>query len=308
MSYKMVTKNMTKYTIGKIGFGGASLSGEGGGYGFGTVSDPIELIHQAIDSGIKLFDTAPIYGFGKSEEVLGHAIKGQREKLHVVSKSGVSWHPTKRVNMTNDPAVARSMLETSLKTLNTEYIDIYMVHWPDPNIDIRYPLEVLENAKNQGKIKSIGLCNTNKEDLLKALEVCNIEFLQSECNLFNNPLSEFKEIIEKEKITTMGWGTFDKGILAGSVKLDSVFEKSDARSWAPWWKKGNWKEKVRKVDAIEKNLSVSIKEIALSYSLETVDIALCGFKKNTHLEFTKDLLVNPVESELIRKVLNEFRD
>ena len=241
-----MTRLLEQFSSVPIAFGGASISGEGGGYGFGEISenDAIELVLYALDCGIKVFDTAPVYGYSLSEKRIGMALKNKRDEAFIISKSGVTWHPNKRIDMTNEPTVCQKMLETSLKDLKTDYIDLYMIHWPDPRTDIRYPLEVLAKAQIEGKIQSIGLCNTNSEDLSKAIEMVKVEYIQSECNLFNNPLNELKNQIVENNIRTMGWGTFDKGILTGSVTKNRNFSKEDARSWAPWWKKSNWKDKV----------------------------------------------------------------
>lgn len=218
-----------------ITFGGASLSGEGGGYGFGEMSEleAEKLIHAAFDKGITLFDTAPIYGFGLSEERLGRYLP---KNAQVVSKSGVDWHESKRVNMSNARDITEKMLHQSLKRLQRESIDLYMVHWPDSRVDIRIPLEVLKNAQLDGKIKHIGLCNTNLMDLNKAREICEIDAIQSELNLFNQMPFDSLEKEWSDKFS-MGWGTFDKGILSGRVKGDRQFSAKDCRSWAPWWNK-----------------------------------------------------------------------
>ena len=202
--------------VSRISFGGASLSGEGAGYGFGNISsnESIDLLHKSIDFGINIIDTAPIYGFGESEIRIGKAIKDRREKVSIISKSGVTWHENMRVDMTNNPKVALFQLEESLRRLNTDYIDIYMVHWPDKNIDLLETLEVYITAQKAGKIKHIGLCNTTNAEIIKAKEVCNIDVLQSEVNLFNNHISNLDN---SQDAVTMSWGTFDKGIITGSV-------------------------------------------------------------------------------------------
>ena len=105
----------------------------------------------------------------------------------------------------------------------------------------------------------------------------------------------------------MGWGTFDKGILAGSVKEDSKFEDSDARSWAPWWKKSNWKERVKKAELIEKKIGKSIKDIALQYSLVANDISLCGVKKRHHLDYVFDMLDQSIDQEIISAAVDVAR-
>src|SRR5690606_31267478 len=211
--------------------------GSGAGYGFGEVSEKeaIDLLHFALDKGVNLFDNAPIYGFSLSEKRMGKAFKNCREKVILTSKSGVSWHDSGRVNMTNDAAVTEKMLEQSLRDFNTDYIDLYMIHWPDERHDIRYAMEVLARAKASGKIKFIGLCNTTREDYWKAMEVSKIDFFQAEHNLFHQ---DFYQEFEPELNMSgfMGWGSFDKGILTGRVYKGRTYDKVDARSWAPWWK------------------------------------------------------------------------
>lgn len=261
-----------------IGFGAASISGEGAGYGFGDISreNAISLVRYAFECGINIFDTAPIYGFGESERRLGEALRPFREKSYIVSKSGVSWHANKRVDMNNDPKIAQKMLEQSLRDLQTDYIDIYMVHWPDPRFDIRSTLEVHAKAQIQGKIKYIGLCNTNTQELALAREVCEIDVLQMEYSLnAQNNFEDFKE----ESIATMGWGSFDKGILTGRVTEDRVYDKSDARSWAPWWNQKQVLAKINKVKNLKKQFpEIELRDMALHFALSGVDCALVGMR------------------------------
>ena len=160
--------------ISAVGFGAASISGEGGGYGFGDISDQeaIDLVHCAQDMGINLFDTAPIYGFGLSEQRLGKALQGaRRDDAFIVSKCGIAWDDARRVRIDNSPETTRSMIEQSLRDLQTERIDLYLVHWPDGNVDIRRPIEVMARAQEEGKLGAIGLSNTNPEDLAYLLRL-----------------------------------------------------------------------------------------------------------------------------------------
>ena len=150
-------------SIDRLGFGGAALSGEGGGYGFGAISEQQsqDLLHEVIQSGIGLIDVAPIYGFGLAEKRLGKALKGRRDRVRVISKAGVTWDGSQRVDVNNSPQVVLKMLEQSLQDLQTDYIDDYLIHWPDPRNDIRAAMEVLAKAQEQGKIRRVGLSNTN---------------------------------------------------------------------------------------------------------------------------------------------------
>jgi myo-inositol catabolism protein IolS len=278
----------------KIAFGGAAISGEGGGYGFGEISesDAIDLLHQAYEGGVRIFDTAPIYGFGMSEIRMGKAFKNMREKVFLVSKSGVTWHENKRVDMTNDPKVTEKMIENSLRDLNTDYIDLYMIHWPDSKVDIRKSVEVISKAKKQGKIKHIGLCNTFTGDLDKAFEIDRIEVVQSEFNLFTNKYvrEELFPYLNEKNISFMSWGTLDKGILTGRVDAQrKTYDKSDCRSWAPWWKDTDKSAKFEAMKllwpALDKNHHTGL-EMALAYNLSfpELSVAICGAKSRDQLQ------------------------
>ncbi len=253
--------------------GGAAFSGHGGGYGFGSVEDKVadNIIRQSLDFGVKAIDLAPIYGFGQAEKTVGKLANSYRDQVFLTSKSGVSWHSTKRVNMTNDPKVLQKMLEQSLRDLKTSFIDAYFIHWPDKNVDIRKPMEILSRKKEQGLIRYIGLCNTHAEDYKRASEIDEISILQSEFNLFNNGFDEHLiECARSISTSFWGWGTFDKGIISGSVTRDRSFEKDDCRSWAPWWKKSNKNQKIDLMQKIFKEVkdangvSLALSHVALS--------------------------------------------
>jgi len=282
-----------------LGFGGASLSGEGGGYGFGAISeaDSIKLVHEALDLGIQVFDTAPIYGFGLSESRLGLALKGKRDHAFLISKSGVSWQSTKRVDMTNDPKVTQQMLEDSLRRLKTDVIDLYMIHWPDERVDIRRPMDVLARAREQGKIKMIGLCNTHLEDLAKAQEIAPVSAVQSQLNIFERDIvNDLLPELEKQKIAFMSWGTLDKGILTGRVNRDRKFEPEDCRSWAPWWKAIDFEARYKILDHLKAWMNeheLTGLQLALGFNLSTpgCDLVLAGARNSSQLQGLFNALV-----------------
>lgn len=304
----------TDIYLSEITFGGASISGEGGGYGFGTLSetDAVKTLHRALDLGINSFDTAPIYGFGMSEVRMGKAFKGKRDKVYITSKSGITWHDNGRVNMTNEPAIAEKMIEQTLKDLQTDYVDLYMVHWPDTKFDIRETLAVLKNAQAQGKIRHIGLCNTNLEDLNKAKEVARIEAVQCKHNFFDQDMMKsLSDYLEEEKISFMSWGTLDQGILSGNMKAGRKFDEADARSWAPWWDK---KEVQRKADLVDKLLEIMKPmgkngiNLGISYNLNHPQMTtiLCGAKGIGQLESLVEAYEDQLSFDEIQTVLNFY--
>jgi len=262
-------------------FGGASLSGDGGGYGFGAISesDSEKLVSAALEMGVTWFDTAPIYGFGLSEERLGRYLT---TKAKIITKGGVSWHSNKRVNMSNDPVIIRSMIEESLKRLN-RHIDVYMIHWPDPKVDIRKSLESIIYYQKLGYISKLGLANTTPNDLEKAQELVKIEYIQIEGSFLNTtPLTQIKPYLQAHMLT-QSWGTLAKGILTGRVTLERKFDRCDARSWAPWWKKQNLSELINRAKIlidVSKQFQINPMPLALAYNLYYLkfDQAIIGFK------------------------------
>jgi myo-inositol catabolism protein IolS len=294
-----------------IGFGGASLSGEGGGYGFGEMSEESAdtLIRGSLERGVNLFDTAPIYGFGLSEIRLGKYLKPSDDAF-IISKAGVDWHDNRRVNMSNDPKIISKMLHESLKRLNRDCIDMYMIHWPDPKVDIRKPLEVLYKAREQGKIRFIGLANTTSEDLEKAQEITQITGFQAEHNLWTTKNYELVEDRLEETLFT-GWGTFDKGILSGRVAPERKFDSSDARSWAPWWNRKEVALKLEKIESLKSHLGpyqIELPDFCLSFALSTRKpvCSLIGFKTLEDLDKILTCLNDNKSSEIIHKIYSSW--
>ncbi len=294
-----------------ISFGGASISGEGGGYGFGSISESeaLALLVRAFEKGITLFDTAPVYGFGLSEKRIGRAFSKTRERVLIASKAGVTWSQNRRIYLDCSPAVVEKMLEMSLTNLNTDYIDIYMIHSPDPKVDIRVTMQVLAKAKREKKIRYTGLCNVASDDVNKASEVESVDLVQNELNLFNaGAVKEVFPAVEEKNIGFMSWGTLDKGILTGSVTGERAFEKKDVRSWAPWLKK-QYKEP--RIKAMDKMLPLinrhgySGLELALGFVLQhrQVSTALCGMRNFYQLDTCLSALDHLPPKDLIQQCM-----
>lgn len=297
--------------VSVLGFGSASISGEGGGYGFGdiTTQDAIRLLHRALEAGITLFDTAPIYGFGLAEQRLGKAFAERRDEVFYVSKSGVAWDNSKRVGVDNSPETTQRMLEQSLRDLKTECIDLYLIHWPDSNVDIRRPVEVLARAKEEGKIGAWGLSNTYPEDIAKAQEIDRVDVIQGQFNLFERyPKEAYFSMIREHEMGFMSWGTLDKGILTGRVHRErQEFDASDVRSHAAWWKEANREPKYEAMEAIMpllKDTGHSGLEMALAFVLghEEVSTALCGVRNDRQLDSALAALENLPNAEVMAEV------
>lgn len=214
--------------------------------------------------------------------------------------------------MSNDPKVTEKMLLASLKRLKREQIDLYMIHWPDPSIDIRRPLEVLAKYHEKGAILHLGLCNSHPEDLKKAQEIVQVSSLQSELNIYQTKAFDLFES-DWKNFFSMAWGTFDKGILTGRVTTDRKFDSTDARSWAPWWSK---KEVARKIEQVEKisevikDEGISLTQLALHFNLNYfgVNSTLIGFKSKNDILEAQQAFLKPIAKIKLQEILKNCSD
>ena len=271
-----------------IGFGGGASAGDAGGYAYGAVSESeaIATLEHAYAKGIRLFDTAPCYGFGASEQRLGKALASHsaiRSQLVIVSKGGVTWKENKRLYTDNSPGNMRRMLEQSLKDLCTDYLDLYLIHWPDHRTPVEDTMETLMRAKEEGLIRAIGASNFGVEWFNRAQKVGPIEVLQNEFNAFNqhNAANLFPTVREKN-LGFMSYGTIAKGLLAGTVKADRQYEVTDIRSKFAFVKRQAQMldSEIKEFLDIARELSTSGAALAAAWVLShnEVSTALCGSK------------------------------
>ena len=296
------------WDVSVVSFGGGGISGEGGGYGFGHINenDAVELVRAAQDAGITLFDTAPFYGYGTSEARIGKALEGERrQRAIIVSKCGITWDAGKRVQLDNSAKTTARMLHQSLRDLRTDYIDLYLVHWPDKNTDIRVTMEVLARAQEAGKVRAVGLSNTTPEEIALAREITEIEGFQAQYNLFDRGVEEAILPYAKETDTGfMCWGPLHKGILTGRVVAGRTYDEVDARRRAPWWKKADHTPQLEAVAALRPEVEAaghSLLQLALGHVLEdpAMTTALCGVRNRAQLESAVNAVDNLPPADLL---------
>lgn len=262
--------------VSKIALGTWAI---GGGRDWGQTDEQtcIETIHKALDLGINFIDTAPIYGIYKSEEILGKALKGKRDNTVIATKCGLQ--PADRaVKFDLSPAAVRAECEASLKRLNTEYIDIYLIHWPDKNTPIEETLSEFTKLKQEGKIKNIGLCNFGADLLKKALSVADISCLQNEYSYLNTAKgNEVFEICQNSNIAFLAYGPLAGGILSGKYKKEPNLPKNDARSFFYKHYKGHGFEtaqtSVNKLNETAKKYNATCAQAAINWVLANPNAA-----------------------------------
>lgn len=204
-----------------------------GGYGWGQVSQDelVKAVHKALDCGINFFDTADTYGLGKSEMTLAKGLGSKRHDVIIESKFGVRTGGGKTV-YDNSPEYIRTALEESLRRLETDYIDIYVIHYRDRSTPIASVVDTLDGLKKEGKIRCFALSNIHADDISELMPYkgkfvsCQDEFSLA-CRKNEGDL----ELLRKELlITPMTWGSLGQGVLSGKYGKDAVFGADDRRS------------------------------------------------------------------------------
>jgi len=191
----------------------------------------MRTIHAALDQGINLIDTAPVYGQGRSEEIVGEALRqhGGREAVIVATKVGLDW-TTGKVERNSTRQRIHQELGDSLRRLQTDYIDIYQVHWPDPLVPIEEVALTLRELREQGKIRAIGVSNYSPQEMARFEAIAPIHTIQPPYNLFEREIEhDVLPYAVRRGITTLTYGALCRGLLSGAMHVGRQFAKDDMR-------------------------------------------------------------------------------
>ncbi len=208
-----------------------------GGWMWGGTDEreSVATIRAALAQGINLIDTAPVYGFGVSEEIVGRAVGSASLRSHAViaTKVGLEWRDGKVYRNATRDRIMRE-IDASLRRLRTDHIDIYQVHWPDPLVPIEETAEAMRALYDQGKIRAIGVSNFSVAQMERFRGVAPLHVLQPPYNLFERAIeAEILPYCRANNIATLGYGALCRGLLSGRMRADTVFEGDDLRRLDP---------------------------------------------------------------------------
>ena len=195
----------------------------------------MSTIQAALEQGINVIDTAPVYGFGRSEEIVGKALAEARlrPRAIIATKAGLEWHDGKVSRNASRKRIMQEV-EDSLRRLQTDHIDIYQVHWPDPLVPVAETAEAMHTLLKQGKIRAIGVSNFSVEQMEQFRRVAPLHVLQSPYNLFEREIeADVLPYCRKNNIAVLGYGALCRGLLSGTMRPDTAFSGDDLRLTDP---------------------------------------------------------------------------
>jgi aryl-alcohol dehydrogenase-like predicted oxidoreductase len=298
----------------RIGLGTWAMGGWMWG---GTDEDEsIRTIRSAIDRGITLIDTAPAYGFGRSEEIVGKALAsgGPRQRVVIATKVGLDWSSGEPVRNASRARIFAEV-EDSLKRLRTDVIDIYQVHWPDPLTPIGETADAMATLFKQGKIRAIGVSNFSPAQMNEFGLVAPIHTAQPPYNLFEREIE--KDVLpycDSDGVAVFAYGAICRGLLSGRMSPDTKFEGDDLRKTDPKFlppRFAQYLEAIRLLDEFaQKNYGKRVIHLALRWVLDQpgVTAALWGARHPSQLDPVGDVMDWELDANALSEIDGIVRD
>ncbi|WP_407362190.1 aldo/keto reductase [Pseudomonas luteola] len=287
MSVETLTIQGISRPVSRIALGTWAIGGWM--WGGSDESKAIATIRSAVERGINLIDTAPVYGFGNSEEIVGKALEGIRDKAVIATKVALDWNDDGPFRNAT-PARIRQEIEDSLRRLKTDHIDLYQVHWPDPLTPIDETARELEKLRQEGKVLALGVSNFSPEQMDAFRDVAPLGAVQPPYNLFERDIE--KDVLPYAKdhgLAVLAYGALCRGLLAGKMSPSTRFDGDDLRKVDPKFQSPRFEQYLAAVAALEDYARARHDKTVLALAIRWIldkgpTIALWGARKPEQIE------------------------
>ena len=276
-------------TTSRIGLGTWAIGGWM--WGGADEAESISTIRSAVDRGVTLIDTAPVYGFGHAEEIVGKALAegGLRDKVQIATKVGLSWKDGQPYRDSR-PGRIRLEVEQSLRRLRTDVIDLYQVHWPDPDTRILETAATLADLRNEGKIRAIGVSNFSPAQMETFRVAARLHAVQPPYNLFEREAdADVLPYARRTGLTALCYGALCRGLLAGRITAVTVFTGDDLRRRDPKFQGERFLQYLRAAESLKilalERFDKSLPALAVRWILDQgPTVALWGARRPEQLD------------------------
>jgi aryl-alcohol dehydrogenase-like predicted oxidoreductase len=274
--------------------------------------ESVATIQAALHQGINLIDTAPLYGFGTSEEIVGTALEGMRSQAVIATKVGMEWRG-KKVYRNATRARIMQEIDDSLRRLRTDYIDIYQVHWPDPRVPVEETAEAMRLLYTQGKIRAIGVSNFSVAEMERFRSVAPLHVLQAPYNLFERDIeTQILPYCRANNIATFGYGALCRGLLSGRMQPDTTFTGDDLRRIDPKFQPprfAQYLDAVRQLDELaQRRFHKRVIHLVVRWMLDQgISVALWGGRHPDQVEPARGIAgwsLTSADRQLIERIVN----
>jgi aryl-alcohol dehydrogenase-like predicted oxidoreductase len=300
----------TQLKISRVALGTWAM----GGWMWGGTDqrESIATIRAALDQGMNLIDTAPVYGFGVSEEIVGEALEGVRAQAVIATKTGIEWRDGKVYRNATRARILQEV-DDSLRRLRTDYIDIYQVHWPDPKVPVEETAEAMRSLFEAGKIRAIGVSNFSVAQMERFRQVAPLHVLQPPYNLFERAIeTDILPYAGAHHIVTLGYGALCRGLLSGRMRPDTTFDGDDLRRIDPKFQPprfAQYLDAVRQLDEFaQRRFGRRVIQLAVRWMLDQgISVALWGGRRPDQLQAALGVAgwsLQSADREQIERIVN----
>jgi aryl-alcohol dehydrogenase-like predicted oxidoreductase len=288
-----------------------------GGWKWGGADDDaaVATIQRALDSGINLIDTAPAYGQGHSEEIVGRAIQGRRERVVVATKVGLEWDERGEPRRNASASRIRKEIGDSLARLQTDYVDIYQVHWPDPATPMEETAKAMQALYDAGKIRAIGVSNFSPAQMNEFATFSKLHTVQPPYNLFERAAErDILPYAMAHSLTALTYGALCRGLLSGTTREDTTFKGDDLRREDPKFQPPRFAQYLRAVARLDEfaraHYDKRVLHLALRWLLDQPGVvaALWGARRPDQVEPVSEVFDFALDADAkaeIDRIINE---
>jgi aryl-alcohol dehydrogenase-like predicted oxidoreductase len=283
-----------------------------GGWAWGgsDENESLKAILRAFEAGINFIDTAPVYGFGKAEQLVGKALKeyGARDRIIIATKCCLEWDEKQNIRRNASPARIMQEIDQSLVRLDVDRIDLYQIHWPDTQTPFETSMEAMLRLQEIGKIRYIGVSNFKREEIMACQRAGEVHSLQSPYNLFEREIEdELLPFCQAGGLATMAYGGLCRGLLTGKFTGKETIAKGDLRRADPKFKPDRLMQYVKAVDDLKKlaaKYHKSPAQFALRWALQQPGITtvLAGARTAAQVEDNVGVSGWQIEPEDLERV------
>lgn len=273
-----------------------------------TEESSLATLRAAFEAGINFFDSAYAYGYdGESEKMIAQVLGAHREEIFVATKAGLSWRGGK-IHKDGRPDVIKDQCEESLRRLQTDIIDLYYLHGPDPNVPVSESARAFVQLREAGKIRAVGVSNLNLKQLREFHAVCPIDAIQPYYNMLQREIeSEILPWCSGNNVSAMVYWPLLKGLLAGKLSREHQFDDKDGRKKYAMFQGEEWQKNLDFVDAlrpIAADCGCTVAGLVIAWTIQRPGItsALCGAKRPEQIRETAAAVSLDLTAETIAKI------
>ena len=294
--FSMEKTTIAGVEVSRIGLGTWAI----GGLEWGAIPDEVAIATclSAVERGINLIDTAPIYGHGRSEEIVGKAMRahGRRDAFYIATKAGLEWNSFGVFSNSTGSRIRRE-LEDSLRRLGTDYIDLYQVHWPDARLPIAEVAALMGEFQREGKVRALGVSNFNVAQMEEFRSVARLASDQPPYNLFDRQIDvSIRPWCAANNVAILCYSPLCRSLLCGRVHRGMTFHPKDIRSFDPKFQEPRFSQYITAVEGLavlaKERYGKSVLELAARWVLDRpgISVALWGAKRPEQLEAVAGVL------------------